>query len=134
MQIEALNAIVRLDSQTEVPINYVEGYIQVIARNLIANALKYTSPDRTPELSITTRKTDEYFIIIFSDNGIGIDLKRQGNKLYQPFQRLSTVGKGLGIGLHIIHNMVRKNGGKILVESEPGSGTTFMVHLKEYKA
>jgi nitrogen-specific signal transduction histidine kinase len=50
--------------------------------------------------------------LAFSDNGVGIDLPRQGHKLFQPFSRLTTRGDGKGLGLYLIKNMVEKNGGK----------------------
>ncbi len=130
---EASGARIEIEEATTGKINYVEGYLRSIVRNLINNALKYTVPGRTPVVKIRIAQDKDSFILEIGDNGTGIDLEKQGKKLYKPFQRLTTEGKGLGIGLHIINNMVQKNGGRIQVESEPGKGTKFTVILKQYQ-
>ena len=113
-------------------INYVEGYIRSIVGNMISNALKYAYPDRPPRLDIDFDMKDDHYIIHFTDNGMGIDLDKYGKDLFKPFKRFSSEGKGMGIGLHMINNMVQKNGGRIDVKSKPGEGTKFSVYLKEY--
>lgn len=131
-QIKDQNAKVKIEKKTAEKINHIEGYIRSISRNMISNALKYSMPGRPLELTITLEKNKEYFILTFSDNGMGIDLKRYGEKMFKPFQQFSSNENGMGIGLHISNNMVRKNDGFIKVNSEPEKGTTFMVYLKEY--
>jgi len=133
-QIKAQNGTVTIEMNTDEKINHVEGYIYSIARNMIDNALKYANPDHDLLLKISLHKKDNYFILGFSDNGIGMDMKKAGKTLFKPFQRYSNNNsKGMGIGLHIINNMVRRNGGFIDVESKPGKGTSFLVHLKEFE-
>ena len=133
-QVKASNAIVKIEKKTDEKINHVEGYIRSIARNMISNALKYSMPGRQPELKISLEKNKEFFVLSFSDNGIGIDLKKHGDKMFKPFQQFSSKENGIGIGLHLSNNMVRKNNGFIKVRSEPEKGTTFRVYLKEYNA
>ena len=70
--------------------------------------------------------------LAFADNGLGIDLSRQGHKLFRPFSRLTTRGEGKGLGLYLIKNMVEKNGGKVMLHSTPGQGTTVTCYLVEY--
>ncbi len=132
-QIEQTNAHVTLACNTGTIINFVEGYLRCITRNMISNALKYAQPGHRPVLEIILDRNDEYFLLIFRDNGIGMDLAKNGHKLFKPFQRFSNHSNGMGIGLHLINNMVRKNGGFITVESKPNNGTTFTAHLKEYE-
>ena len=132
-KIESLNAEIIINKNTNEKINYIRVYIKSVARNLISNALKYYKPDERLRLEITLKKSDEFFILSFKDNGIGIDLSRQNKNLFKPFQRFSSNTNGLGIGLSIINIMVLKNGGYINVESNPGKGSAFTVYLKEYK-
>ncbi len=132
LNIKQSNANIHIVCKTNEKINYVEEYIKSIARNMISNALKFAKPGRSLVLEIEIDRNPEYFILSFKDNGIGIDLNRMGDKLFKPFQQISSNADGLGIGLHIIDNMVRKNGGYIDVESQPGAGTKFTVYLKEY--
>jgi signal transduction histidine kinase len=133
VQIRAKRAEINIRNSGCQTINYVEGYIRSIIRNMISNALKYADPGRPPRLDIGFDKHDDHYILQFTDNGIGIDLNKHGEDLFKPFQRFSSKGKGMGIGLHIVNNMVQKNGGHIEVESKPGKSTKFTVYLKEYQ-
>lgn len=132
VQIRTKNAEINIQKSTWETINYVEGYIRSIVGNMISNALKYAYPDRPPRLDIDFDMKDDHYIIHFTDNGMGIDLDKYGKDLFKPFKRFSSEGKGMGIGLHMINNMVQKNGGRIDVKSKPGEGTKFSVYLKEY--
>ncbi len=131
-QIKVRNAVIKTEKRTDEKINYVEEFIRSITRNMISNALKYSQPEKQPQLNIVFDKKDDFFTLSFQDNGIGIDLSKHGKNLFKPFQRFTFVSQGMGIGLHIINNMVVKNGGFIDVESEPEKGTKFTVYLKEY--
>jgi PAS domain S-box-containing protein len=113
-------------------IQYIETYVISIFKNLVSNAIKYSSPHRPLALEITTQLVGKYILLIFKDNGIGIDLKRYQDKLFLPFKRFSNQAEGKGIGLSIIKTIIEKNGGRIEVESTPDSGTTFKVFLKAY--
>jgi sensor histidine kinase regulating citrate/malate metabolism len=64
------------------------------------------------------------------DNGLGIDLKRQGRKLFGMYKTFHDHPDSRGIGLFITKNQIEALGGKIEVESEEGIGTTFKVYLK----
>ena len=102
--------------------------LQQILRNLVDNAVKY-SPENT-EIRISARQEDEHIVIGVSDRGPGISHEDQ-ERLFAPFERLeSTVTKaGLGLGLLVCRRLVEAHGGKIWVESEPGSGSTFWFKL-----
>ncbi len=130
--IKQKNGIIKTSCNISPRINYVKGYLWSIVKNMVSNALKYSSPKRQLILDIMIDKKGDLFLITFTDNGSGIDLEKYKQDIFQPFKRFSSKEKGLGIGLHIINTMVRKNGGHIEVESEPGEGTTFKVFLKEY--
>jgi PAS domain S-box-containing protein len=111
---------------------YIPAYIASIFRNLISNSLKYSAEGRPPVVSVTASRQADEVILEFRDNGMGIDLDRQGHKLFRPFSRLTTQAEGKGIGLHLIRSMIEKNGGRIEAESDVGSGTIFRCWLKEY--
>jgi PAS domain S-box-containing protein len=112
---------------------YNETYLLSIVRNLVSNALKYRSPKRPLQLEISTTRSGEFVLLTVKDNGIGMDGVQVREKLFKPFSRLSGQGEGKGLGLHLVKNMVEKNGGHIRVESAPDAGTTFRVYLKEYE-
>jgi len=100
-----------------------------VFQNLIGNALKYRSY-ATPEVDVTARKDEDRWIFAVSDNGIGLDIKF-AEKIFAPFQRLHSheAYPGTGIGLAMVRQSIERHGGDIWVESEPGSGATFLFSL-----
>ena len=96
----------------------------------MSNALKYRDYNKPLKIKVSVQHEGEFVVIKVSDNGIGIDLNRYGHFLFQPFKRLTVEREGTGIGLSIINNVVRKNGGRIEVESNLKKGTLFKVFIK----
>lgn len=114
-------------------IKYNKTFLYSIIRNLLSNAIKYRSKQRTPIIKILTKQLDNQGVMLsISDNGRGIDLKTNEKALFKPFRRFDEDSDGKGIGLHIIKNMIERNGGKIKVESEVDKGTTFSMYLNTY--
>ncbi len=113
-------------------VSYIRAYLESIFRNLLGNAAKYRSEDRPPAIAVASGREGEFVTLAFADNGAGIDLTRQGHKLFRPFSRLTTRGDGKGLGLYLVKNMVEKNGGKIRFDSTVGRGTTVTCYLVEY--
>lgn len=100
-----------------------------IFRNLVTNAIKYAHPDRVLELDISYISYFDSIAILIADNGIGIDLAIYGDKLFSLFERgEQTAGVfGSGIGLYLVQEQVKRNSGKITVQSTLGEGTVFQV-------
>jgi signal transduction histidine kinase len=113
-------------------IKYIEAYLSSIMKNLVTNAVKYQASRRPLAIHISTQKTDGATLLTITDNGIGIDLVRNKDKVFKPFKRFTEQAYGTGVGLYIIKNIVEKNGGTIEVESQPNKGTTFRVYLQSY--
>jgi signal transduction histidine kinase len=99
--------------------------------NLVENAIKFTPPGR--EVTITGDKDDKEVRIMIADTGMGIaaeELPKIFNRFYQVDRsRKFNAGKSSGLGLTIAREISRIHGGDISVESTPGKGTTFTVHL-----
>ena len=93
--------------------------------NLLLNAAQ-ASPPQGP-ITLKTRLLDDMAEIAVIDRGTGIDPKHQ-ESIFNPF--FTTKSSGVGLGLAIVSKIVDEHGGKISVESEPGSGTIFRIHLK----
>jgi signal transduction histidine kinase len=110
-------------------INTARTYLESILYNLLSNALKYRSPTRKLEVSIQVRKTVQGSMIILKDNGIGIDLDKNGKDLFGLYKRFHLVVEGKGLGLYMCKTQVEAMGGQIKVESEIGAGTTFTITL-----
>ncbi len=122
--------IAQFDNAPEIV--YIKPYLQSILRNLVTNAIKYKDPNRALKLLINTRKHGNRVTLRVQDNGIGMNMKRYGHLLFQPFKRFSDQAAGSGIGLYLIKSMIEKNEGTIRVESEPGEGTIFYCELIAY--
>ena len=118
---------------TGIQIDYVNSYLHSIINNTISNAIKYRATDRKLEITISVMKKSDFLVVGISDNGIGIDLKSHKNWLFKPFKRFTNTSYGTGVGLYLINNLVRKNGGRIEIDSEPGVGTTVSCYLRAYR-
>jgi PAS domain S-box-containing protein len=101
-------------------------HLQQLFQNIIGNAIKYRSPDRTPAVHVAARKQNGFWTFSISDNGIGIEPQYKEN-IFGLFKRLHTADQysGTGIGLAICRRIVDRYGGRIWVDSEPGEGSTF---------
>jgi len=108
--------------------------LEQVFQNLIGNAIKYHSPDRTPEIHVTARLQREGWKFTVTDNGIGIAPEYK-ETVFGLFKRLHTSDEysGTGIGLAICQRIIDCIGGRIWVESDPGSGSTFFFTIPHTK-
>ncbi|MBB2144160.1 PAS domain S-box protein [Pedobacter sp. LMG 31464] len=113
-----------------IEITYNRSYLESILLNLISNALRYSHPDRKPVISITCFEENGQLVLRMSDNGIGIDLKKYGDKMFGIYQTFNGNADARGFGLFISKNQVEAMGGKIEVESDLNKGTTFKIYFK----
>ncbi|MBX7124719.1 MAG: tetratricopeptide repeat protein [Cyclobacteriaceae bacterium] len=104
--------------------------INLVLRNLIMNAIKFT--DQGGTIAIESFQNEEMVTVAISDNGVGIDPDVQ-RILFDKTAGYSSRGtaneKGTGLGLILCKEFVERNGGKIWFESVPGKGTTFYFTL-----
>jgi PAS domain S-box-containing protein len=105
-----------------------ENSVNQVFSNLIDNAIKFSDPQKTLEISISGYKEENDAIYCVSDTGIGID-KKQVKKIFEVFQKLDNKSSGDGLGLSIVSKILDKQNGKIWVESEIGIGSKFYVSL-----
>jgi PAS domain S-box-containing protein len=103
--------------------------LKSVIYNLLSNAIKYRSPKRTPEVYLRSVIENKCVVITVQDNGLGINLERHKDKLFQMFKRFHSHVPGSGIGLYIVNRIVNNQGGTIAIESEVGHGTTFRIAL-----
>ncbi|MCH2199969.1 MAG: PAS domain-containing sensor histidine kinase [Flavobacteriales bacterium] len=103
--------------------------LESIVQNLVSNSLKYRQEDLAPAINISSYTKDDEVVLEVADNGVGIDLEINGDRMFGLFKRFHTHVEGRGIGLHMINSFVADAGGHIEVESEVNKGTTFKVHL-----
>jgi CheY-like chemotaxis protein len=115
--------------------------LQQVVMNLCTNA--YQAMETTGGvLSVSLKETDvsqeqimgaeiapgRYMVLEVSDTGCGMD-KETRAKIFEPYFTTKETGKGTGLGLAVVHGIVKDHQGTINVYSEPGTGTTFRVYL-----
>jgi putative PEP-CTERM system histidine kinase len=100
--------------------------IHKVVTNLVLNAAE--AVPREGEIRVSTDRVDGWVVLTVADNGCGMSPEFMSQSLFRPFQ--TTKKNGLGIGMFQSKMIVEAHGGKILVTSEPGKGTTFRVSLR----
>ncbi|MBX2916382.1 MAG: HAMP domain-containing histidine kinase [Cyclobacteriaceae bacterium] len=108
----------------------VRPMVQSIVYNLVSNAIKYRHPERPCVVRISTSKGPDHILLKITDNGMGIDMKRFGDKLFSMYYRFHSHIEGKGLGLFLVKLQTEALGGKIEIKSEIDKGTSFFVWLK----
>jgi two-component system phosphate regulon sensor histidine kinase PhoR len=103
--------------------------------NLLDNALKYSKGD--PAIHIDLKEKDNNVVMTVTDNGIGIPSEYK-NKLFEKFFRVPAGdthnAKGYGLGLSYVAHVIRKHRGSISVDSQPGTGSKFVITLPKQQS
>jgi two-component system CheB/CheR fusion protein len=103
--------------------------LRSILYNLITNAIKYKSSERTARIIIQTKALRDYLLLSVEDNGIGVEESKIAS-IFTLYQRLGQQVEGQGIGLYLTQKIIHAAGGHIEVESEVGKGTTLRLFFK----
>ena len=111
----------------------IHAYLDSIVLNFLTNAIKYASPLRQSWVKIRTELQEDYLLLSFEDNGLGIDLKRHGEKVFGMYKTFHEHKESRGIGLFITKSQIEAIKGKVEVESEVDQGTTFKIYLKHHE-
>ncbi len=111
-----------------IEIDYNAAYLESVLYNLISNAIRYSHAGRTPEIVLLFDEKTKSLQI--SDNGIGIDLEKNAEKLFGMYQTFNNNPDSKGIGLFIVKNQIDAMGGTIKAESQLHIGTTFRIYFK----
>jgi len=107
----------------------IKTYLYSILYNLIINSIKYRRHNISPVIKISSFQQDDKLIILFKDNGRGIDLSKHADQLFGLYRRFDLSVEGKGMGLFMVKMQVEKLSGTISVKSEPGAGTEFKLEF-----
>jgi PAS domain S-box-containing protein len=122
--------ILKIDLEEITILNINKSYLESIFLNLLTNSIKYRSENKQLRVTISSKIEDDNLILTFKDNGIGIDLERNRDKIFGLYQRFHNHPDSKGLGLYLVKSQVEAMGGTITVESEIGKGTTFTIIFK----
>jgi len=100
--------------------------LQQIFTNLALNAIQ--AMPEGGELTVRSSAVDSEVRVDVQDTGCGISKENMG-KLFTPFFTTKVKGKGVGLGLAVVHGIIERHKGRIEVQSDVGEGTTFSVYL-----
>lgn len=130
LDIEQSGLQVSLDLHEAPAVRFPRIYMDSILQNLVTNAIRYRMPERTPTLHFRSWKENGVVTLTAEDNGMGIDMKRFGSKLFGFRKTFHKNTDAKGIGLFITKTQVEAMGGSIRAESAPGRGTKFIITFK----
>ncbi|MCJ8163430.1 PAS domain S-box protein [Pontibacter sp. E15-1] len=130
-RIEATGAEIYENIPADVCIHGNRAYVYSIFHNLLSNSIKYRDLERQLRISISYKTEGDQHVIIFRDNGMGMDLQRFGNSLFKLYGKFDKKTEGRGIGLYMVKAQIETLGGSINVESTPGEGTTFYLRFNK---
>nr|WP_215618334.1 PAS domain S-box protein [Leptothoe kymatousa] len=137
VRIEQTGAIINLAPLPTIDADRTQ--MQQVFQNLLSNALKFHKPGVAPQIQVRVNHCGmgekEVCELRVIDNGIGFDVK-YCDRIFQPFQRLHgrKTYEGSGIGLAICRKVIRRHGGSLRAESQPGAGSTFIVTLPVHQS
>ena len=102
-------------------------YLELILNNLLSNAFKYTD---SGSVTLSAELTPAELVLQVSDTGAGIPKDRQ-KQIFERFYQVERDNIGSGIGLSLVQRLVELHHGTIELDSEPGRGSTFTIHLPQ---
>lgn len=110
----------------------LKSYLHSIFYNLISNSIKYKRPDIVPVIDIKSARVNNGIVITFKDNGLGIDMEKNGGMLFGLYKRFNQdAAEGKGMGLFMVKAQVETLGGRISVKSKVNAGTEFKIEFSQ---
>jgi two-component system phosphate regulon sensor histidine kinase PhoR len=115
---------------THLNVHHDPDAVQGIMLNLLSNAYKYTGKQK--QIRVTVSDREDEVVIRVEDNGIGMtasEMKHVFKPFYRTDQQRAGDSGGVGLGLSIAQHLVNQQKGSITIDSRPGEGSTFAIHL-----
>lgn len=120
-----------IDVPEHLQVKALPAYMDSIFLNLFTNSIKYSAPERDLDLKISASAIGNRVRVRFTDNGLGIDLEKHGDKIFGMYKTFHKHKDAKGIGLFITKNQIEAMNGKIEVKSTVKVGTTFTLHFQK---
>jgi signal transduction histidine kinase len=121
-----------IDNMTDSQLLSDKGELSQVLINLLKNAVDAIEGQSHKWIKLSTRENDEFVEIIVMDSGFSAGIKDH-DKIFDPFYTTKEVGKGTGLGLSLCRNIMRRNGGDIIL-AKKSEHTCFTLSVKKFKA
>jgi signal transduction histidine kinase len=129
-EIETTHAVLHIDLSRTPSVFGVAPYVESIFYNLVSNAIKYRNLEMHPVISISGCSSSDHLVVTVSDNGLGIDLPKYKDTVFNLYKRFHTHVEGKGLGLFLVRAQMLAMGGRVEIDSAIGKGTTFKLHFR----
>ncbi|ADV49624.1 PAS/PAC sensor signal transduction histidine kinase [Cellulophaga algicola DSM 14237] len=113
---------------------YIKGvptYVNNILTSIISNAIQFGQDISENKIEISANKIKGYTIITIKDNGIGINLEKNKDKIFGMYNTFHELEKTRGVSLYISKHQIEAMNGKFIINSKVGKGTTFKIYFNE---
>lgn len=127
--IKSKAAVIHIECEEAPRVWFSRTGLHAVLKHLLANGVKYSHPDRQPNIILRSSIRQGQYCLEVRDNGVGINLDLHKESIFKMFKRLNKESQGTGLGLYIVQRTVEQGGGAIGVESEIGKGSCFSLHL-----
>ena len=123
---------VRWEIEDHLVVQADKSLAQIAMQNLLENAWKFTGKTAEPVIRVGRTEHEGHLACFVADNGAGFDMT-YADRLFGAFQRLHSEADfaGTGIGLAIVHRIIRRHEGSIWAQAQPGRGATFYFTFRE---
>ena len=127
--IKKINAKVHNEIDEEFNVCAIPAYLESILANLLQNALNFMNENERPIIYLNCSVEAKHHVITIEDNSMGINLEKEGDKVFALYRKLQNMGDNTSMGLYLTKYQIELMGGKIAVQSEVGKGNTFKVYF-----
>jgi PAS domain S-box-containing protein len=125
-KLTSIDAELTVDFSSESPVLAYKPYMLSIMQNLLSNAIKFRDKNKTLKIEVVvSAESNDIQCFRFKDNGIGIDLERNRDKIFKIYSRFQRDLSGSGIGLYLVNEQIKAQQGRIEIQSQLGLGTEF---------
>jgi len=130
VEIKETEANIVFDFTSVNSVTSLHPYMESIFYNLLSNAIKYRHPGRSPSIRIKSKSVHGYVQLDVADNGLGIDIEKYRDNLFNLYKRFHFHVEGKGMGLYLVKTQVAALGGKVEIKSIVNEGTVFSIYLR----
>ncbi|QXP54332.1 PAS domain S-box protein [Cellulophaga sp. HaHa_2_1] len=124
-------ALIINNISNDVYIKGVPSYVNNILISIISNAIRFGENKTGNKVELSADKIKGYTILVIKDNGIGIDLEKNKDKIFGMYKTFHQLEKSRGVSLYIARNQIEAMHGKFVIASKVGQGTTFKIYFNE---